>query len=154
MLVYIGNVAGALGTVALVFLADVDSMGGGAVGETIASIGRAKSDLHPVSAFFLGILCNALVCLAVWLALGGRSVTDKILAIILPIAAFVTAGFEHSIANWFFLPYAIVLDGFSDTPMIVWSGINLAVVTVGNVIGGTLLVAGVYWLAYLRKEAG
>jgi formate/nitrite transporter FocA (FNT family) len=96
------------------------------------------------------VLCNGLVCLAVWLAMGGRSVTDKVLAIVFPITAFVTMGFEHSIANLFFLPYALALGGFGDLQLLVGTIRNLLAVTVGNILGGTVLVAGVYWLAYLR----
>lgn len=147
VLVYLGNVVGSLATVALVTLAGLGEMGGGAVGRTALAIGETKASLGLVAALALGIGCNALVCLAVWLAFGGRSVTDKILAIVFPITAFVALGFEHSIANWFFLPWAIALgaDG-----LVVGAAKNLALVTVGNVIGGTLLVAGVYWMAYLR----
>ncbi|MDA0769433.1 MAG: formate transporter FocA [SAR202 cluster bacterium Casp-Chloro-G4] len=152
VLVYVGNVAGCIGTVVLVLAAGVDGFGGGAVGETAKAIGESKAMLDPLQAFALGVLCNALVCLAVWLTLGGRTVTDKILAIIFPITAFVTIGFEHSIANWFFLPYAIALDGFQSGYLVTGAVVNLVAVTLGNVLGGTLLVAGVYWLAYLRND--
>ena len=153
LLVYTGNVVGALGTVLLIRLGRVDALGGGAVGETALLIGRTKASLGMVQAVALGVLCNALVCLAVWLAIGSRSVTDKILAVLLPIAAFVTLGSEHSIANWFFLPYAWLL-GAGETPGYSEGALrNLAFVTVGNIGGGTLLVAGVYWLAYLRTGA-
>ncbi len=150
-LVYAGNVAGAIGTVILVWLSGVDRFAGGAVGDTALAIARNKADLDIFQAFALGALCNALVCLAVWLAMGGRTVADKALAIVFPIAAFVTIGSEHSIANWFFLPYGIALDGMSDGSLIARSVKNLVLVTAGNIVGGTLLVAGVYWLAYLRK---
>jgi len=100
-----------------------------------------------------GILSNTLVCLAVWLAMGGHSVSDKILAILLPISAFVTVGFEHSIANWFFLPYGLTLEGAGIYDLSSIAG-NLIAVTFGNIVGGTLLVAGVYWLAYLRDDDG
>lgn len=152
LLAYVGNVIGSLGTVALVLLAGVDEFGGGAVGETAASIGQHKAGLGVLQAFALGVLCNALVCVAVWLAMGGRTVTDKILAVIFPITAFVAMGFEHSIANWFFLPYAMALDGFSDGDLVSGSAVNLVMVTLGNIIGGSVLVAGVYWVAYLRHE--
>ena len=96
------------------------------------------------------MLCNALVCLAVWLTLGGHSVTDKVLGVIFPITAFVALGLEHSIANLFFLPYGMLLGGSAAVPL---DGVlrNLLWVTLGNLLGGTLLVAGVYWLAYLRQ---
>ena len=151
ILVYVGNVAGCLGTVLLVLWADLASLGGGAVGETAVQIARAKADLSIGEAFARGVLCNALVCLAVWLTMGGRSVTDKILAILFPITAFVAIGLEHSIANWFFLPYGLALDEHGLVP--VGGAVrNLLAVTAGNLVGGTLLVAGVYWLAYLRPS--
>lgn len=152
ILVYLGNVAGCLGTVALAAWAQVGALGGGAVGETARQIALAKASLGAGPAFARGILCNALVCLAVWLALGGRSVADKILAILFPITAFVAMGLEHSIANWFFLPFGRLLWGEAAGS---WAALsrNLAWVSLGNLAGGTLLVAGVYWLAYLRAEA-
>ena len=153
MLVYLGNTLGALGTVGLVLLGDVAQFGDGAVRETAVAIGRHKAALGTVEALVLGVLCNGLVCLAVWLAMGGRSVADKVLAIVFPITAFVTMGFEHSIANWFFLPYALALGGLGDVQLVAGSVRNLLIVTVGNILGGTVLVAGVYWLAYLRPGA-
>jgi formate/nitrite transporter len=156
-LVYAGNVLGALGTVALALAAGLEQLEGGAVGGTALRVGIAKAALGPMEAMARGILCNALVCLAVWLAMGGRSVTDKILAIVFPITAFVALGLEHSIANWFFLPYAIaVACGMQLVPAGLVEGafVNVAWVTLGNVLGGSVLVAGVYWLAYLRPAPG
>ncbi len=152
VIVYIGNAAGALGTVVLVRVANVDEFGGGAVGQKAMGIAESKAALDVPEALALGILCNALVCLAVWLTMAGHTVTDKILAIIFPITAFVAIGFEHSIANMFFLPYAIALDGFNDSSLITDSLVNIGAVTIGNILGGTLLVAAVYWTAYLRNE--
>lgn len=149
-LVYVGNVVGCLGTVLLVVWADVMSLDAGAVGETAVHLARTKADLSMGEAFARGILCNALVCLALWIAMGGRSVTDKILAIIFPVTAFVALGLEHSIANWFFLPLGLLLDR-QDVVSIFGAGRNLLVVSAGNIVGGTLLVAGVYWVAYLRS---
>ncbi len=151
ILAYAGNVVGCLGTVLLVVWSDVASLNGGAVGDTVVHIAHAKTVLSIGAAFFRGILCNALVCLAVWLAIGARSVTDKILAILFPITAFVAIGFEHSIANWFFLPFGIALD-VHGTVSIIGAARNVLAVTAGNLVGGTLLVSGVYWLAYLRGE--
>ena len=150
IVVYAGNVAGCLGTVALVAWADLASLGNGGVGETAVRVASAKAGLGAGEAFARGVLCNTLVCLALWLTMGGRSVTDKVVAIVFPITAFVAIGGEHSIANWFFLPYgrAIAPDG---TVPLAGIATNLAAVTAGNVGGGTLLVAGVYWLAYLRE---
>ena len=150
-LVYLGNLAGAIGTVVLVLLAGIPQMSDGAVGEMMIRIARAKVSLDPVSALARGVLCNVLVCLAVWLCMAARSVTDKILAIVFPITAFVACGFEHSVANMFFLPLGIALTASGSEP-IAWTGawLNLAVVTLGNVFGGTGLVALVYWFVYLR----
>ena len=153
MWVYLGNLLGAGATAILVHLAGVHTLGDGAVGETMVQIARSKIALDPVSAFARGILCNALVCLAVWLCMGARSVADKILAILFPITAFVACGFEHSVANMFFLPLGIVLAGGGPDPLsIVGAVSSLLWVTIGNIIGGTLLVALVYWFVYLRTD--
>jgi formate/nitrite transporter len=149
LLAYVGNVMGCLGTVLLVVWAGVDTLGDGAVGETAVRIARSKAEIPVAAALARGVLCNALVCLAVWLAIGARSVSDKILAVVFPITAFVAIGFEHSIANWFMLPFALAVDT-DGVVSIAGFGTNIVAVTVGNLIGGTLLVAGVYWLAYLR----
>ncbi len=148
---YIGNLIGCLGTVLLALWADVASLGGGSVGDTALGIASGKAGLSVGEAFARGILCNVLVCLAVWLAMGAHNVAGKILAIIFPISAFVILGFEHSIANWFFLPYGMALDR-EGLVTIAGAGTNLIAVTAGNIVGGTLLVASVYWLAYLRGE--
>lgn len=149
-IVYAGNLIGALATAALVVAGRVHEFGGGAVGETLHRIAAHKLGLGTLQALALGVLCNALVCLAVWLTLAARSVTDKVLAIVFPITAFVAIGFEHSIANMFFLPWAIMIDGY-DRAAAAASLWNLAAVTLGNIAGGTLLVAAVYWIIYLRK---
>jgi formate transporter len=151
VIVYIGNVIGCMGTVLFVVWADVGTLGGGAVAETAVQIARSKAGLSIGQAFARGVLCNVLVCLAVWLTMGGRSVADKIVAILFPITAFVTIGFEHSIANWFFLPFGLAIDTQATIP-IAGAAWNLLFVTAGNIVGGTLLVAGVYWIAYLRGE--
>jgi formate/nitrite transporter len=151
LVVYVGNVVGCLGTVLLVAWSDVAALGGGAVGATAVHVAQAKAELPFGEAFARGLLCNALVCLAVWLVMGGRSVTDKILGLLFPVTAFVALGLEHSIANWFFLPYGLALDAQGVVPV---AGIvrNLVAVSLGNIAGGTLLVASVYWVAYLRPE--
>lgn len=148
-IVYAGNLVGALATVALVVFGRVDEFGDGAVGETLRQIAAHKLALGATQAFALGVLCNALVCLAVWMTLAARSVTDKVLAVVFPITAFVAIGFEHSIANMFLLPWSLVLAGF-DPAALSAAILNIAIVTLGNIVGGTLLVAGVYWLIYLR----
>jgi len=151
LLAYLGNAIGCLGTVLFVAWANIASLGDGAVGETAIQIASAKAGLSLGEAFARGLLCNALVCLAVWLAMGGRSVADKILAILFPITAFVAIGFEHSIANWFFLPLGLALDK-QGAVSVMGVARNLVAVSAGNIVGGTLLVAGVYWVAYLRGE--
>jgi formate transporter len=151
--VYLGNLVGAVGTAALVWLAGVQTMSDGAVGETMVQIARSKISLDPVSAVARGILCNVLVCLAIWLCMGARTVTDKILAIVFPITAFVACGFEHSVANMYFLPIGIALAAGTSAPLSVAGAFsNLALVTLGNVLGGTILVALVYWSVYLRNS--
>jgi formate/nitrite transporter len=138
-------------TVGLVYLAGSGSLLNGEVQQTLIKIMESKAGLSITEAIARGILCNTLVCMAVWLAMAGRSVTDKILAILFPISGFVAMGFEHSIANWFFLPLGMLC---ADNPSIyLWSSAhNLLWVTLGNIIGGTLLVSAVYWTAYLRKK--
>jgi len=151
-LVFVGNAVGALGTVALVWLGEIHTFGAGAVGASLSAIGEHKTSLSVVALVALGTLCNALVCLAVWLAQAARSVTDKVLAIVFPITAFVAVGAEHSIANLFLLPWAWLVGGL-DAGFASATLVNLAAVTVGNLLGGTVLVAAVYWLAYLRPGA-
>jgi formate/nitrite transporter len=151
--VYLGNLLGAGGTAVLVLLAGVHTLGDGAVGETMVRIARGKVALDPLAAFARGILCNVLVCLAVWLCMGARTVADKVLAILFPISAFVACGFEHSVANMFFLPLGFALTaGRSASFSILDALSNLALVTLGNIIGGTVLVALVYWFIYLRTN--
>jgi len=151
--VYLGNLAGAVGTAALVWLAGIQNMGDGSVGETMIQIARSKISLDPVSTIARGVLCNVLVCLAVWLCMGARSVTDKIFAILFPITGFVACGFEHSVANMYFLPMGVALAAGTSAPLSAVDAIsNLALVTIGNIFGGTVLVALVYWTVYLRSS--
>jgi formate/nitrite transporter len=148
-IVFVANFAGALAMVALAWAAGLGDLGGGAVGRNAAKIAEAKLALSPPAAFARAILCNALVCLAVWLTFAAREVSGKILAILWPITAFVALGFEHSIANMYLIPAgwafggAISLGGFAE---------NLAIVTLGNVIGGAGGVAASYWAIYLEKD--
>ena len=156
VVVYFGNLVGSLGLVFLVFFSHHLDMNGGRIGLSILNTAVAK--IHPdiVTLFFKGILCNVLVCLAVWLAYAGRSVTDKLVALILPISAFIAAGFEHCVANMYFLPMAWLLKQTGnvpadfDTSLITLSGIihNLVPVTLGNIVGGAGLVGAVYWVIY------
>ncbi len=146
--VYAGNLVGALGTALLVILSGILELHDGAVGMQAAAIAVGKLQLAPAEAFFRGILCNVLVCLAVWLSFAARSVTDKVLAIIFPVSAFVVAGFEHSVANMYAIPVAL-LGGLTEQD---WPGfiINLVTVSAGNILGGGVLVALVYWAVYIR----
>ena len=156
VIVYLGNLVGALGLVFLVFFSHHLDMNGGRIGLSILNTAAAKIQPDVVTLFFKGILCNLLVCLAVWLAYAGRSVTDKILALILPVSAFIAAGFEHCVANMYFLPLAwlLVQTGHApenfDASLITMSGIvhNLIPVTLGNIVGGAGLVGAVYWVVY------
>ena len=152
--VYLGNFVGAIGTAFLVWLAGVQTLSDGAVGETMVRIARSKVSLDPLTALTRGILCNVLVCLALWLCMAARGVTDKIFAIVFPISAFVACGLEHSVANMYFLPMGMMLTLASAAP-IALDGVvsNLLVVTIGNLLGGTVLVALVYWSVYLRNES-
>ncbi|MDR3576949.1 MAG: formate transporter FocA [Anaerolineaceae bacterium] len=163
LIVYIGNFIGGIGTAGLVFLAKQYAAGTGSVGEVALKIAVSKVALGFPQAVALGILCNGLVCLAVWLTYSARSTTDKIMAIIFPITAFVAAGFEHSVANMYFVPYALFIKAFDpafavahsiDLTTLTWSSFllkNLLPVTIGNIIGGAGLVAVVYWFIYLSK---
>jgi len=147
--VYVTNLIGALGSAVLFYLAGALDISDGAVGQTAASIARTKLELDFVTAFFRGVLCNTLVCLAVWLSFAARDVTGKILAIIFPISAFVALGFEHSVANMYLIPIGMLADGQGiDVGALV---ANLIPVTLGNVVGGSGLVALTYWLVYLYK---
>ena len=163
-IVYAGNLVGALATAVLVVAARQYELGAGEAGEAALRIGATKTSLGWGQAVALGILANGLVCLAVWMSYAARSVADKVLAVVFPITAFVAAGFEHSVANMFFVPYALLVDGWTsfavpelDLSTLTWGRFlldNLLPVTIGNVIGGGLLVGAVYWLAYLREGTG
>jgi formate/nitrite transporter len=150
LIVYVGNFVGAAGVALLVHLSGVLSLNGGGVGETASSIASAKVSLTPLASFARGILCNVLVCLAVWLCIAARTVVGKVAAIVFPISAFVAAGLEHSVANMYFLPLAI-LHG---TPGVTIHSLiaNMVPVTLGNIVGGAVLVALVYWICYLRRD--
>jgi formate/nitrite transporter len=167
-LVYVGNIAGALGTAALVLLAGQHEFGGGAVGKAAMAVASAKAALPTGELFVLAVLCNVLVCLAVWMSFGARTTTDKVMVIVPPIAAFVAAGFEHSIANLYLLPYGLAINAWAGPEF--WAAIgqsaaaypaltlpnvihNIVVATVGNLVGGSLMVGAVYWFVYLRRRA-
>jgi formate/nitrite transporter len=154
-IVCMGNLIGAVGLALLVLLSDHSAINNGAIGREYLKIAAGKVVLPFWTAFFRGVLCNALVCLAVWMALAGRSVVDKVVAVVVPISAFVAAGFEHSVANMYLIPMAILLQevgGDRGEPMITWIGFfhNLVPVLLGNIVGGSMLVGLVYHLIYQR----
>jgi formate/nitrite transporter len=155
IVVYLANFAGALSLVLLVFCSQHWRMNGELVGLNAVKIAAAKAALPFWEAFFKAVLCNILVCLAVWLAIAGRSVTDKIVAIVFPISAFVAAGFEHSVANMYFIPIGILLKAHlkvAGAEGLYWAGLwtNLLPVTLGNIAGGSLMVALIYHFIYRR----
>lgn len=166
-IVYAGNFVGALVTAGLMYFSGQFSFGQGAVGASVLSIAHAKVTLGFGQAIVLGILCNALVCLAVWLTFSARTTIDRVVSVIMPISAFVAAGFEHSIANMYFIPIALFIKAGApesfwttigktavDYPALTWSNFflaNLLPVTLGNIIGGAVLVGAVYWFVYLRS---
>jgi formate/nitrite transporter len=155
-IVWFGNLFGALGLIVLVFFSHHLDMNDGRIGLSVLStaVGKIRPDI--VTLFLKGILCNVLVCAAVWLAYAGRSVTDKMVAVILPVSAFIAAGFEHCVANMYFLPLAWLLvqtgnvpTNFDASPITI-AGIihNLIPVTLGNIVGGAGFVGAVYWAIY------
>ena len=167
VVVYLGNLVGGILTAYIVFLGKQYAFGGGSIGLAALNIGNAKSGFTFIQAIALGIMCNALVCMAVWMCYSARSVADKIFAIIPPIACFVAAGFEHSIANMYFIPSALFIRYMGDAsfftaiektaadfPKLTWGNFfvaNLLPVTIGNIIGGGIMVGLVYWFVYSRK---
>ena len=167
-IVYLGNFAGAVATAGLMYLTGQHAFGADAVGIAALRIGVAKVQYGFVQALALGVMCNALVCMAIWLSYSARSTIDKIAAILFPITAFVAAGFEHSIANMYFIPFALLIkyldpdfvarlaDRVPGLEALTWRAFfvdNLLPVTLGNIIGGAVLVAAVYWSVYLRGRS-
>jgi len=163
LFVFFGNLAGALAIVLLVHLSGHWTSGSAAVGAKALALANAKVNLTLVQAISSGVLCNVLVCLAIWLCHACRSVTDKILAIIFPITAFVAMGFEHSVANMYFIPAGLLLKNDprivtmlngADLSNLTLSGFiftNLIPVAIGNMVGGAIFVGAVYWILYLRQ---
>ena len=153
----------------LMFLTTQYTFGGGSVGLVALTTANAKAALAFVPALTLGIMCNALVCLAVWMCYGARTTIDRVVTIVPPITAFVAAGFEHCVANIYFIPMGLFIkagapDSFwtsigktpADFPALTWSNFWSAIslpVTIGNIIGGSIMVAAVYWFVYLRKKS-
>ncbi len=156
VLVCLANFVGAAGLALLVYASGHTDLHGGAIGQQAIRIALAKQSLSWEHAFFRGMLCNVLVCMAVWMAMAGRSVTDKVIAIVPPVTAFVAAGFEHSIANMYFMPLAILIQTFgppgAQTVLVTGAGMlgNLLPVIAGNLVGGSVLVALTYYVIYRR----
>lgn len=165
--VYAGNLAGALFFVALMWFAGQHMVANGAWGLNVLETADHKMHHTFIEAVCLGTLANLLVCLAVWMSYSGRGLTDKLVVMILPVGMFVASGFEHSIANMFLIPYAITIRDFATPEFWQATGAtaaqfhaltvsnfilhNLIPVTIGNIIGGGVLVGLTYWIIYLRK---
>jgi formate transporter len=163
----VGNSVGAFTAAVLMFYTTQYTFGGGTVGLVALTTASAKTSLEFVPAVALGVMCNALVCLAVWMCFSARTTVDRVVIIIPPITAFVAAGFEHSIANVYFIPMGLFIKlgapatfwtsigkTANDFPSLTWTNFfigNLLPVTIGNIIGGS--VAAVYWFVYLRKRS-
>lgn len=154
-IVWVGNLAGSLLAMAIVYLSNLQGMNGGEVGNAFVSVAAGKVALEPVTLFFKAVLCNILVCLAVWIGFSSKTTADKVLGILLPISAFVACGFEHCVANMFFLPMGLVLNGvgFGAAGAVTLGGVayNLVLATAGNIVGG-LLVGLAYWFVYHKKQ--
>ncbi len=160
VVVWIGNFCGALLIVWIVFMAHSADMNGGEVGAVMISTAASKISLDWWTIFFKGIICNILVCAAVWISFAGRTIVDKVVGVIFPITAFVACGFEHCVANMFFLPMGVALNaaGYAstvNTSMLNIGGIfyNLSAATLGNIVGGALLIGMTYWFVYHKKAA-
>ena len=162
--VFLGNFVGSILLATLIFIGGFYTMGGNALGIRALTIANGKVNIGFIQLIARGIVCNWLVCLAVWIATSAEDTTGKILACFFPIMAFVASGFEHSIANMFFIPIGILLKGVPNLVSqaglnlehLTWTGFltrNLLPVTIGNIIGGGFFVATLYWYVYLRPEA-
>lgn len=168
LIVYVGNAIGACAIIVLILLSGHFMQGNGTVGLQMLLIAKAKCNLPFINAFTLGILCNILVCLAIWLSYSAKDVSGKVICILFTVSAFVAAGFEHSIANMYYVPLGIILKNYADpefwqiiqtTPVefqslsmhnFLWH--NLLPVTLGNIVGGAMLVGGVYWFVFLKRR--
>ncbi len=164
LVVYIANFLGALTVVALVFVGGTWHSAKGGWGVVVLDVTATKLSKSFLEAFVLGILCNLLVCLAVWAAYSGRSTTDKVVAVTMPIALFVASGFEHSVANMFMIPLGILLKEHAGAQFwaqtgldpanyasLTWSSFyldNLLPVTLGNIVGGGVMIGVLYWTIF------
>jgi formate/nitrite transporter len=148
-IVLFGNLIGAVGLAIIVWLADHASMNNGAIAQEYVKVATAKASLPFWTAFFRGVLCNALVCLGVWMSMAGRSVIDKVAALIFPISAFIAAGFEHSVANLYFFSMALLIEHGASAELMEGMARNLVAVVIGNAVGGGVLVGLVYYMIYI-----
>lgn len=168
VIVYVGNLAGSLIIVGILIGANFAGMNGGAVGDAMINVAYSKISLAPQVIFFRGIMCNWLVCLAVWMGFAGRTVIDKVFTSIFPVMAFVACGFEHCVANMFFLPMGIAalntygyvgsidaakLEAITQTLNVGGACCNIGLATLGNIVGGAIMVGLVYWVAYRKRSA-
>lgn len=160
VVVWLGNFVGSLLIVFLVYMAGIYKLNGEAVAASMVSIAAGKVTPDWITIFFRGILCNIFVCLAVWIGTAGKTVVDKVVGILLPISAFVACGFEHCVANMYFLPMGAVMHacGYgadvagADALNAAGIAFNLSAATLGNIVGGALLIALGYWFVYAKKE--
>ncbi|MGB2079039.1 MAG: formate transporter FocA [Vibrio sp.] len=166
--VYFGNFAGCLLLVGIMLVAQQYTNDGGLVGINAMQIAQHKMHHSFMSAVALGLMANLMVCIAVWMSYSGRTLTDKMLILILPVAMFVASGFEHSIANMFQIPMAIGIKTFASPEFWQMTGMspadfadlnladfvmhNLIPVTIGNIIGGGVFVGLWFWMIFLKNE--
>lgn len=163
VIVWIGNFVGSLILVGVIALAGTAGLNNGAVGQSMMTVAAGKINLSWAAIFFRGIGCNFLVCLAVWMGFAGKTVIDKIFTSIFPVMAFVALGFEHCVANMFFLPMGVVAKdvlgvaytGSANIANLNWGGVfyNISAATLGNIVGGAVFVGLIYWVAYRKKQA-
>ena len=168
VVVYVGNLVGSLVIVAILIGGNFAGMNGGAVGDAMINVAYGKINLAPGVIFFRGVMCNWLVCLAVWMGFAGRTVIDKVFTSMFPVVAFVACGFEHCVANMFFLPMGIAalntygyvgdidpakLEAITNALNVGGACYNIALATLGNIVGGAIMVGMIYWLAYRKKAA-
>ena len=155
VIVWVGNLIGALVVVALVYFAKMYTMNGGGVGEAMVSVAASKVSPDWITLFVKGIVCNMLVCLAVWIGFSARTVIDKFVGVIFPISAFVACGYEHCVANMFFLPTGFLLNslGIGAEGAVTLAGVasNLSAATLGNLVGG-LAIGMAYWFIYSKRK--
>jgi len=163
-IVYLGNLIGSLLMVVFMFGTGIYSDGNGEIGQRALEISIGKVSLDFISIFFRGILCNMLVCLAIWLTMVAKTVPGKVLGVLFPITAFVAIGFEHSVANMYFVPAGMIIKSLGSENF--WSIIamdsssfdmlnlqsflfnNLIPVTLGNIVGGSLFIGMIFWFVH------